>query len=350
MNGMVQTKKNFIIIVAVCAVLAVSLVLELQMNRVTEAAVMDPHPGLVGWWSFDEGTGSVAGDSSGNGNDGTIYGIPTWMAGKYEQALSFDGQDDYVNVYRNNLKGMTELTISLWVYRNAWGNYRGLVAENYGGLSLRHWVFRDDVSGNVVFWVTDGVNSDYIQQSGFATSAWEHIVAVFKGGTYLKLYRNGLEVKSAATAITQINSAPGFDVWIGRYASYYLNGIVDEVRIYNRALSAAEIQESFQKKPDFSSKLLAKIPKGTTQVIATVSWQGIGNINVTMESPSKSFTEDVVPVYQKTVYSTSGGTSSMLNIKRLSMSVVALSTDENWYVMLEFDGVEDYRITVEVQK
>jgi hypothetical protein len=58
----------------------------------------------------------------------------------------------------------------------------------------------------------------------------------------------------------------------------------------------------------------------------------------------------LVPVYQKTVYSTSGGTSGMLNIKRLSVSVTALSSDENWYVMLEFDDVEDYRMTVEVQK
>jgi hypothetical protein len=116
------------------------------------------------------------------------------------------------------------------------------------------------------------------------------------------------------------------------------------------ALAAAEIQERFQKNPDFSSKLLAKVPKGTTQVLVTLSWQGIGSINITMESPSKSYTEDMVPVYQKTVHSTSGGTSDMLNIKRLSISVTALSSDENWYVMLEFGDVEDYRITVEVQK
>jgi len=76
----------------------------------------------------------------------------------------------------------------------------------------------------------------------------------------------------------------------------------------------------------------------------------LGSINVTIESPLKNYTEDIVPVYQKTVYSTSDGTSSILNIKRLSVSTTALSTDENWYVVLKFDDVEDYRITVEVQK
>jgi hypothetical protein len=66
-------QEEFHVIVAVCAVLAVSLVLELRMNRVTEAAVIEPHPGLVGWWRFDEGSGSVAGDGSGYGSDGTVY-------------------------------------------------------------------------------------------------------------------------------------------------------------------------------------------------------------------------------------------------------------------------------------
>ena len=76
----------------------------------------------------------------------------------------------------------------------------------------------------------------------------------------------------------------------------------------------------------------------------------VGSINVTMESSLKNYTEDTVSVYQKTVYSTSDGTSSMLDIKRLSISVTALSSDENWYVMLEFDDVEDYRTTVEIQR
>jgi FMN-dependent NADH-azoreductase len=76
----------------------------------------------------------------------------------------------------------------------------------------------------------------------------------------------------------------------------------------------------------------------------------LGSINVTIESPLKNYTEDTVPVYQKTVHSTSDGTSSMLDIKRLSISVTALSSDENWYVMLVFDNAEDYSITVEVQK
>jgi hypothetical protein len=126
--------------------------------------------------------------------------------------------------------------------------------------------------------------------------------------------------------------------------------IIDEVRIYNRSLSADEVQESFQNEPNFSSKLLAKIPEGTTQVIVTASWQGTGSLNAIIDSPSESYTEDVVPVYQKTTYSTFGGSSNMLNIKRLSITVQSLLSSETWYISLNLDDVEDYTIAVECQK
>ena len=129
-----------------------------------------------------------------------------------------------------------------------------------------------------------------------------------------------------------------------------LKGAIDEFCIYDRTLSVAEIQESFQESPDFSSNILAKIPKGTTQIISTISWQGTGNINVTVESPYESYTEDTVPVYQKTAYSTSGDAMNMLNIKRLSISVATLTEDENWRIMLDYDDAKDFSITVEIQK
>ncbi len=66
--------------VGLFVILAVSSIVLWQSGKVAEAAVLDPHPGLVGWWRFDEGTGTVAGESSGNGNNGTINGA-TWVAG-----------------------------------------------------------------------------------------------------------------------------------------------------------------------------------------------------------------------------------------------------------------------------
>ena len=75
MTRLVWTKKKAALAIALCAIIAVSSVMFLQNNQVTQAAVINPHPGLVGWWRFDEGSGTVAGDSSGNGNNGTIYRV-----------------------------------------------------------------------------------------------------------------------------------------------------------------------------------------------------------------------------------------------------------------------------------
>ena len=71
--------------------------------------------GLVGGWHFDEGSGSVAKDSSGNGNDGTIHGA-TWVDGKFGKALSFDGEDDYVSVTTPLTNVENTFTMELWVY------------------------------------------------------------------------------------------------------------------------------------------------------------------------------------------------------------------------------------------
>jgi hypothetical protein len=164
------------------------------------------------------------------------------------------------------------------------------------------------------------------------------------------MYVNGV-LEGTASYVGALGTSTN-SLRIGEQAScYFFSGIIDEVRVYNRALSAAEIQIAFQESPDFSSNLLAKVPKGTTQVFATFSWQGIGSLNATIVSPSQTYTEDTIPVYQKTSYSTSGGgTASMLNIKRLSISVSALSSDENWNITLAYDNVNAYQIAVEVQR
>ena len=134
------------------------------------------------------------------------------------------------------------------------------------------------------------------------------------------------------------------------YDPNFFSGLIDDIHVYNRALSTAEIQTSFQVSPDFSFQLLAKIPKGATQVITTISWQGSGSITATITTPSKTYTEDMIPVYQKTTYSQSSSTQNMLNIKRSSISVSPLSSDQSWSITLTFDIAVDYKTTVEVEK
>ena len=112
--ALTKRKRLLLASAVVCAVLVSGLTVWLQTRPVAQAAILNPHPG-PGWWLFDEGSGSVAKDSGGYGNDGTIYGA-TWTDGKYGSALSFDGTGDYVEVLANSsLFPSGAITIELWV-------------------------------------------------------------------------------------------------------------------------------------------------------------------------------------------------------------------------------------------
>jgi len=347
-NRFVWVKRKPVAAVLVCAIIMAASIVFWPRGQVAEAAILDPHLGLVGWWRFDEGAGTIAEDSSGYGNDGTIYGA-TWVDGKYGKALSFDGTDDYVDCGNAaSLSPTNEETVIMWVKPSAgYGElYPRLIAhDDY----VRLYVYIDSATGRLhIHFYTSGGIAGVTSSLSLGIDTWTHVAFLYDGD-YMKLYLNGVLYATSAKVSGTINSA-GTNLAIGNNLgkTRSFKGVIDEVRVYNRALSAAEIQEVFEKGPDFSSRLLAKVPKGTTQFIVTLTWQGLGSISPTIESPSKNYTEDTVPVYQRTIYSS--GSGDMLNIKRLAVSVTALPSDENWYVVLEFDDVEDYRITVEIQK
>jgi hypothetical protein len=350
------SKKRVILAIAIIAILTGSSFGFWQMNNNAQAAVIDPHPGLVGWWQFDEGSGLTAADSSGNGNDGTVYNA-TWVAGKYEQALSFDGASSNVLVASSDTLrfGTDSLSVSAWLKPNVKTGsiYDRSTFVDIGSYSVFISVFSD--CNGIRTYLSDGTNSvNHYKSVAISQGTWSNVVVVANRSTNMAhLYLNGSLIDSwSISAITGNLGAYTSNLFIGRShsASEYFNGSIDDVRLYNRALSAAEIQANFNGGPDLASQLTAKIPKGTTQVIATLSWQGDGSINATITSPSQTYTEDTMQTYQKTTYSTTTGTADMLNIKRLSISVTALEADQSWTIDLAFDSVAAYQISVEVQK
>ena len=319
-----------------------------QMGEVAEATLLDPHPGLVGWWRFDETNGGVAEDSSRYGNHGTVYGT-TSVDGKYGKALSFDGVDDKVDC-GSALSDSTIFTVTAWIKpaTGFTGNQEILSrgpGANAGGWSLK-----------IIAPATLVVGASFLDQwrnlaklKVVVAGEWQMVAGVWDG-TYFYLYANGNLVAQSTNLSAYTRELTTQKTWIGTWVGKYnfFDGIIDEARIYNRVLSASEIRTLSQKNPDSSSRLLAKVLKGTTQFIVTLSWPGRGSINVTVESPSKNYTEDTLPIYQKTSYASSTG--DMLNIKRLTVSVSTLPSDQDWYIVLEFDDVEDYEITAEVER
>jgi hypothetical protein len=351
MNKFTLTNKRILIGVIVICIVAVSgITLWLNTKPVAQAAVINPHPGLVGWWRFDEGTGTTAGDSSGNGNNGTIYGA-TYTAGKYGQALSFDGTSSYVAVPDSSSLQITgAITLMAWVKTNDL-NKQAVITKSGGYL-----LYVGTGGDGAVYGYLYGTTSGWLGGSTDVADGLWHLIALTydpnAGANNFKLYVDG--ALNAQYTVTGSISPSTNRIGIGDrpdvgYRDFF-SGTIDEARVYNRVLSASEIQADFQGGPNNSINLVAKVPQGTTQVITTLSWQGTGSINVTIVSPSQTYTESMLSEYQKTTYSTSGGLTSMLNIKRLSVSVNALSSDQSWNVELTLANVGAYQITVEVQK
>src|SRR3989338_1050752 len=115
----------------------------LCFNLVDVALISKPpaNLGLVGYWSMNENSGTVASDFSGNGNRGILTNGPTWVDGKRGKALNFDGVDDYVNAgSAGNFERTNSFTVSLWIKRNPNPTVtEAVVAKEVGSGTFQGW-------------------------------------------------------------------------------------------------------------------------------------------------------------------------------------------------------------------
>jgi hypothetical protein len=221
----------------------VSFVLVLGLLGTTATA--DLTEGLVGWWTFDEGSGNIAADSSGNGNDGTLNGPVEWTAdGKIGGALKFTGPYNYVQIQDSPSLDMTqEITIAAWINPSWTGNNRILQKSSGGGDNqyrlLKEW------GDNMVFHLP-GLSPDRLEFVGLPPlGEWTHLAATYDGSS-MKVYYNGVVV-GEMEASGQLGTSDG-TLCIGTKhetapAGDEFNGMLDDVRIYNRALSVSEIKQ-----------------------------------------------------------------------------------------------------------
>ncbi len=212
-------------------------------------------PDMLGWWKLDDGTGTIAVDSSGNGNDGTFVGDPEWVAGKFGSGLLFDGQGGE----RVSLGGLDipsgQMTITCWFKANNLdtpGNDPRMVSKAFGGAGNDHiWMLSSSREGGnkllrLRLKTNDGQNTSEIKAGSFEVGEWIH-GAVWWDGTDMKIYKNGAEVGTLAKGGTSVALDPAVPAAIGNQPigaeNRPFDGIIDDVRIYTRALTEAEIAE-----------------------------------------------------------------------------------------------------------
>jgi hypothetical protein len=200
-------------------------------------------PNLVAHWTFDEGSGTIAHDSAGS-NNGTITGA-TWTSGVIGGALSFNGSGDYVNVGNTVMHNLAKGTFTAWVFpvnlSSVCGGYNFAYVIGVNGDSGGELGFRVNGDGSGWCSVKNNVTNGYLAfpAGSIATGGWYH-VAMTWDGTYWKVYINGVQKDSKT--FSQGTSSASNTALIGKgWDGCSWNGTIDDVRFYNRALSAEEV-------------------------------------------------------------------------------------------------------------
>ncbi len=223
----------------------------LAMALVSPLSIAAPDASLLGHWKFDQFQGDLALDDSGRGNAGDLVGLE-WAKGEFGTALHFTGKDSYVSIPQlSRLDGSNELTVEAWVLWEAGGRYPNIITGGQwspGGFLIfvadkdcSFRMGRPGAGAGEPAHAWQEIAAPFI--SGFETGKWYHLAATFRRPA-ITTYLNGKKVGSA-----KWDYPVGYkgDIEIGRWSEGKSShkGLIDEVKVFNRALSAEEVQASF---------------------------------------------------------------------------------------------------------
>jgi hypothetical protein len=196
---------------------------------------------LLGWWPMDEGSGAVITDTSGKGHQGALKNGAGFGSGLVGSALQCDGTDDYADLGSAaslNLAGA--LTVSAWVSANGIPASPDTGILNLGALN---YALTYHSNGSVYFYIGNGGNN---LNAPLSPNAWHHVTGVFDATTLadgMRLYVDGAPATSKAST-TATTGAAG-SLWIGRYASNYFRGRIDQVTLYGADLDDESVLNEF---------------------------------------------------------------------------------------------------------
>jgi uncharacterized protein len=205
-----------------------------------------PPPANLVWYRFDETSGTSAADSFGSGRTGTLSASASWTAGRAGGAVNLNGSNGYVSLPAGIVNGVTDATIATWVRLDTVTSW-SRVFDLGGGTGSYLFLTPRSSGGTARFAITTsgaGGEQQINAPAALPTGVWTH-VAVTQAGNLAILYVNGAEVaRNASVTLRAGGLGASSQNWLGR-SQYsgdpYLDGQLDDFRIYARALSATEV-------------------------------------------------------------------------------------------------------------
>ena len=250
MRSIVAGKGSRLGLVVLCAVtVMVAIGIAHAADSFSTTLTMPPNNlGIVGWWTFDGPTinGTTVKDVSGQGNNGTMVNGPTPVPGVDGQALSFNGTSQYINVTNSATLQPSQVTACQWIKSSASpGHNMNFLTKGYGAGSSWTLGLISSASYAISFGIYNGSwHSISSNSSGYNDGKWHSVCGVSDGNT-MWLYVDGVQQTQTATGIGGI-SYDTSNLQIGAYLSTNMfSGDLDDVRVYNRPLSAYEIKQMY---------------------------------------------------------------------------------------------------------
>ncbi len=201
-------------------------------------------PNLVGLWHFDEGSGTTASDSSEYSNNGTLMGGTIWTSGMFGQALSFDNDSDYVDCGDDaSFDFEDKFTVEAWINLNVIPGYYDIIVNRAYG----NWMFAVHAGklefGEYLWYPGSGTRRIYSDVVSWNAGQWYHVAVVYDTiGKTADFYLDGVSIGTGRQSSDPFGIVNSGNVGIsGPYGQTSFNGIIDEVRIWDGALTADQL-------------------------------------------------------------------------------------------------------------
>ena len=303
----------------------VSSVFNLTKGGALQQASVLPSSGLISHWNLDDGAGVSASDSSGV-NNGTLVNGPTWVTGKDNKAVRFDGIDDYIDLGTMDVSG-SGFTISAWFNADNFNVSDGRIVSKATGQNEQdhYWMLSTIDSGGPKLRFrlkTAGNTSTLIGTQTIAPGSWVYAVATYDGTT-MRLYTNGVETGSMSkSGVLDTNSNVGVRIGDNPGADRKrFSGIIDDVAIYNRALTATEVADLY----NGATSSGTTTPPPTTTPAPTASITSANTSITSGGSTTLTWTSTNAASCSGTNFTTNNSTSGSVNVSPTQTTTYSLS-------------------------